>query len=1140
MSGFNEAATFHLTGPLPRGVTVLEASAGTGKTHAIAALATRFVAEGAVDISALLLVTFSRAATAELRLRVRTRLRESAEALRAATSGVTPGDAVDRALTDGVPPEEVAMRAARLEAAFADVDRATIMTTHEFCHAMLRGLGILAPQTPQSHLTEDLGWLADEVAADLYVQRYAQGDTPPPFPFAGAASERDDPGAREIARAAVHDAALLGGTDAPGAAGERAAFAAAVRAEVDRRKGRLRLFSFDDQLTRLDAALADPRTGELARTRLAERFPVVLVDEFQDTDPVQWSVLQQAFAPSSTVVLIGDPKQAIYGFRGGDVHLYTSATREAGALTTLRTNHRSDPGVVAGVATLFEGIALGEDIDVPAVAAARAPRLRGRPGTAWERGVQLRTLEAEKAISPWQAGDAIAADLVAVVTDLLGPDAPLRRADPAAAGLRPKDVAILVRSNGRGADLAAALTSVGIAATFSGTSSVFASDAARDWLTLLQALDRRRRPYLQRAWLTSFVGATVADLARADDTRTAAWSLWLHTWARVLGRGGVWALLAAIERDTDLSARLLACPGGERRVTDHHHLAEMLHERTTAGTPARPRELALWLAREIERASGDAERTRRLETDADAVQIMTIHRAKGLQWPVVLLPDAGASRKEPTDRGQALIVPGTDGRTLDVGGRRGAGRPDRWERWLVEEGDEALRALYVGLTRAESHVVAWWAHHWNTPTAPLHRLLQATRSADAPTRPRLAYPTDDLPAGGSPRLVDWLAGTQVGVTLLGDSVTVSGADDQKSPATAVAWPGAAERPAPSDLAVRAWRRTIDRGWRRTSYSGLTADVHELAHPIAEGPFVSDEPDEAGPPSGPGTPGPAEPTAPSADPRLAQPSPMAALPAGPAFGSLVHEVYEHVDATGVDWRDRLAGAVEAALVRWPVGGVDPAELAEAIAPTLLTPLGDLAPGAVLRDFGPGDRLSELDFEFPLANPRATVADLAELLTTHLGAGDPLAGYAERLAHPLLAEQQLHGFLTGSIDAVLRLAGPTRRPGYVVVDYKTNRLSAPGEALTLGHYTPAAMAEGMMASHYPLQALLYCVALHRFLAQRLAGYDPERDLAGVAYLFVRGMAGADTPVVGGAPLGVFTWHPPAELVLAVSRLLAGGAS
>jgi len=1093
---------FDLTGPLPRGTTVLEASAGTGKTFAIAALAARYIAEGVAAIDDVLLITFSRSATAELRSRVRERIRDTAEALRAAVNGVTPPDTVAAHLADA-PVEVVKERADRLSAAFARFDKAAIMTTHEFCHGMLAGLGILAPQTPQSTLVEDLRPLADEAAEDVYVRMFADTPNGAPFPFARQWDA--DPGARDIAWDVVNEVAELVGAGSPGPAGARVTFAESVRHEVDQRKSARRLFSFDDQLTRLDAALAHPESGEAARLRLSRRFPVVLVDEFQDTDPTQWSVLRHAFAGASTLVLIGDPKQAIYGFRGGDVHTYGMAVDAADEQTTLGTNHRSDPEVVEGVATLFEGVRLGTTIDVPTVRAARGPRLVATPGSPWASGVQVRAVEADKPIHPADARRAITEDLVGVVSELLGPGAPLRSSHRA---LRPSDIAVLVRSNSRGQEVATALVRAGVPATFNGSNSVLATAAAADWLDLLRALDQPRRPYLRRAFLTDFVGATVADIALADDDLLGQWSLHVHTWARVLERHGVPALLTAFDADTNFRARLLSRPEGERLVTDHRHLAELLHQQVSTSTPGKARELAAWIVKEREASSLGSDSTRRRDTDADVVQVMTIHRAKGMQWPVVLLPEVTHQRVADRDNGRSLVLPQGDGRLVDVAGRSTPARADRWERWRNEEGDEALRALYVGLTRAQSRVVAWWAHHWETSASPLHRLLHAPHDPGAPTRPALNYPTEELPGGGSPVGMAWLEGTQVACVV--------------APPRAASAPARAPSGVPiaTDLRTRTWARSIDRDWRRTSYSGLTAAAHEFAV-TAESALIGDE------------------WVPElevvADPAWVQPSPMAHLPAGAAFGTLVHAVYEHTDATGEHWQAALSDAVAEALRRWPLGGLDAATLASALGPSLSTPLGILAPGRTLRSFAPTDRLSEMDFEFPLDNPRATLSDVALLMAQHLPPDDLLADYPARLSHPGLADQVLHGFLTGSIDSVLRL-GPD--DGFLVVDYKTNRLAGPEEDLTLGHYTPTAMAEAMMASHYPLQALLYCVALHRFLRQRLPGYDPSRHLAGVLYLFVRGMAGPDTPLVDGTPLGVFAWRPPVALVTAVSRLLAGG--
>jgi len=252
--------------------------------------------------------------------------------------------------------------------------------------------------------------------------------------------------------------------------------------------------------------------------------------------------------------------------------------------------------------------------------------------------------------------------------------------------------------------------------------------------------------------------------------------------------------------------------------------------------------------------------------------------------------------------------------------------------------------------------------------------------------------------------------------------------------------------------------------------------------------------------------------------------------------VVHELFEQVDFAAPD----VAGAlVEAAAAAGADGlGVAPEDLAAGLLPVLHTPLGPLAGGRALADITRADRLDELEFELPLAGgdtPRygARLGGLARLLREHLPAGDVLAGYADALAE--VDDRALRGFLTGSIDAVLRVPGADGIPRFLVVDYKTNRLGTHGEPLTAWDYRGSAMAEAMRHAHYPLQALLYSVALHRFLRWRLAGYRPEVHLGGALYLFVRGMCGPETPVVEGMTCGVFEWSPPAALVVALSELL-----
>lgn len=262
--------------------------------------------------------------------------------------------------------------------------------------------------------------------------------------------------------------------------------------------------------------------------------------------------------------------------------------------------------------------------------------------------------------------------------------------------------------------------------------------------------------------------------------------------------------------------------------------------------------------------------------------------------------------------------------------------------------------------------------------------------------------------------------------------------------------------------------------------------------------------------------------------------MASLPVGATFGSLVHAVLETADPTATDLAAELTTRVHEQLVRWPVD-VDVEVLVDALVRVYDTPLGPLAGGVTLRSVG-RNKLAELDFELPLGaqdgDERVRLGQLAAILRRHLAAGDPLLPYAELLDNELLGGQVLRGYLTGSIDVVLRVG-----ERYLVADYKTNWLGPADESLLLGAYGPEPLAAAMGHSDYPLQALLYAATLHRYLRWRLPDYDPERHLGGVLYLYLRGMAGADSPVVEGNPTGVFSWSPPAALVLELSDLLDG---
>ncbi|MGH3441527.1 MAG: PD-(D/E)XK nuclease family protein, partial [Nitriliruptorales bacterium] len=325
-------------------------------------------------------------------------------------------------------------------------------------------------------------------------------------------------------------------------------------------------------------------------------------------------------------------------------------------------------------------------------------------------------------------------------------------------------------------------------------------------------------------------------------------------------------------------------------------------------------------------------------------------------------------------------------------------------------------------------------------------------------------------------------------------------------------------------------------WYRTSYSRLTVLAHEprIRSETAE-PLKDDEHLPAGVA---GSAGADE----DADLRSV-PLPLGDLPAGTAFGTFVHAVLEETAFDAGDLDDELALRVGEQLAHFPIDGVDREVLVGGLRRVLETPLGPLAGETCLAGVPQAARLDELGFELPLAGGDTptggvTLAGIGRLLEVHLDPDDPVAAYAERLAEPAL-QQTARGYLTGSIDLVLRV-GDDGDPRFLVVDHKTNRLAPPDEELTAWHYRRAALNEAMAAGHYHLQALLYTVALHRFLRWRLRepAYEPDRHLGGVLYLFLRGMTGADVPRSGGQPCGVFSWRPPTELVVALSDLLDQG--
>jgi len=1087
---------FDLLGELPakNSTTVLEASAGTGKTFALAGLVTRYIAEGEATLDQMLLITFSRAATQELRDRVR---RQIVDAVHAFDDESVVGDnEVLQYLVNAETAERDA-RKQRLRDALAAFDAATIATTHQFCQLVLRSLGVAGDTDTGVELVESLDDLVTEIVDDLYLRHFGREKQP----------VLSYPDALKLAREVVnHPATELRPKDPE--PDSRAAvcltFAENVMAELETRKRKRGILGYDDLLTRLADALAADDSA--ARSRMHRRWPIVMVDEFQDTDPVQWRVIERAFSGRSTLILIGDPKQAIYAFRGGDIVTYLSASQTAGTQMTLGTNYRSDAALLDRLQAVLGGTQLGhERIVVHDVAAKhQGSRLVGAPsGDPFRLRVVRRDAFGRTGTNTIAIGELrshIPKDLASDIGLLLASGATFDGKRVCAG-----DIAVIVERHIDADACYRALCDAGIPAVYAGNTNIFRSQAADDWLALLEAFDQPHRPGVVRAAAaTMFFGETAESLVHGGDAVTDRVAETLREWASHARERGIAAIFEAAQL-AGMGDRVLSWEGGERLMTDLAHVTQLLQEaahREHLTLPA----LRDWLRTQREQRSAAVEHARRLDNDAAAVQVMTVFGAKGLQFPIVYLPFAFNNNKQDPE---LILYHEGETRCLHIGGPDSADFNAIAKRGREEEASDDSRLMYVAMTRAQAQLIAWWAPTRDEPNGGLSRLLRGRRPGEAVV-PDVALPRQVSDDEAMARFREWEAAG--GPTIEISEVRPVPQQPPESP--------------PDTLDARHFHRTIDTNWRRTSYSGLiraaeTApvssepEVIELDDEVAEIPLTAD--------------------AVGAD----VPSPMADLPTGAKFGTLVHAVLESADPFAADLAAELEARIREHSVWWPVD-VEPAVLAAAMVPMHDTPLGPLTDGKTLRQIGLPDRMREMDFELPLAGgdlrasaPDIRLAHVGRLLQRHLPPDDPLAGYADRLTDAALGGQPLKGYLTGSVDAVLRVDGR-----YLVVDYKTNWLGDPARPLTAADYAQPRLIEAMMHSDYPLQALLYCVALHRFLRWRLAGYTPDEHLGGVMYLFLRGMCGPDTPVVDGHPAGVFSWRPPAALITALSDLLDAG--
>jgi exodeoxyribonuclease V beta subunit len=1206
-----------------KGSQLIEASAGTGKTFTISALYLRLVLGHGDERSGfgrellppqILVVTFTDAATKELRDRIRTRLAEAARFFR---QEIEAPDALIDDLRNDFPTEQWAGCASRLDIAAQWMDEAAVSTIHSWCQRMLRehafDSGSLFTQSLETDHSDLLGevlrdywrkfcypmtgdalnWVRENwggpaallprVRAMFGSDRAPVTQTPTQLieasiherretlktlksPWANWAAElhaicidgvtckvvdgrkmqeryfkpwfdkliawanddeqeqldlgtgftrltpdgiaeawKSNPPSHPAFEAMVELKVALDTLPTPDAAVlEHAAQWVGARFEEEKR--RRAEMGFDDMLLRLDAALRGSG-GERLATLIREQFPVALIDEFQDTDPVQYRIFDsiyrlEAHDESTGLFLIGDPKQAIYAFRGADIYTYLRArTATIGRLHTLGTNFRSSHGMVEAVNHVFEraesspigrGAFLFRSADhnpvpfqpVNSQGRKEVFQLDEQPVpalTVWQ-------LESDQPVSGTLYRQQMAASCASEIVRVLNagqqgragfakPGEPLN-------GVMPADIAILVRDGKEAQAVRGELSARGVRSVYlSDKDSVFAAQEAHDLLAWLKACaepDAERTLRAALACITLDLPLAELELLNQDELAWETRVMQFRDYRRIWRTQGVLPMLRRLLHDFKLPQTLIQRGDGERVLTNLLHLSELMQQAAAEldGEQALIRHLSEHLA-----LSGQAgeEQILRLESDEQLVKVVTIHKSKGLEYPLVFLPFICSTKP-------------VDGSRLPLHFHDAEGHAQislKPTAALIEQADderlaEDLRLLYVALTRAQH---ACWLG--------VADLKRGSTKGSILHRSALGYL---LGSGNvlaeSTQLVQWLQ------ALANDQPTVH--------VEAVPAPTEETFSAPrSEVALskpRLPRRSARENWWIASYSALRI-----------GDTITDSGDQS-------------PDSPQAqklfdDERLDPDAPRETLvsggdihrfPRGPNPGTFLHGLLEWAGGKGFAVAASDPVALEKVVAQrcnrrdWK-GWIN--TLTDWLSHLLRMPLrlgADVQPVAVSELDQLNQYRVEMEFWFACSNVDVAQMDALVRRFTHNGA--PRAA-AETVS--------LNGMFKGFIDLTFEHQGR-----YFVADYKSNWLGIDDEA-----YTNAAMENAILDHRYDLQYVLYLLALHRQLKARLADYDYDRHIGGAVFMFMRGSRAASQ--------GAWFTRPPRELIESLDRLFQGRA-
>ncbi|MEN8199984.1 MAG: UvrD-helicase domain-containing protein, partial [Thermodesulfobacteriota bacterium] len=799
-------------------------------------------------------------------------------------------------------------------------------------------------------------------------------------------------------------------------------------------------FSFDELIVQLARALSEAE-GEELQSQLAARFQVALIDEFQDTDAAQYRIFSTLFGGTSHYLfLIGDPKQAIYKFRGADIHAYFQARKSASQLLGLEKNYRSSPLLVEAVNSLFlqkRNAFVNGELPYHEVSAAKSPE----SWRLWEDDTPQPAMvycclesPAEDGAKPWTSGalqKALHASILTEIRRLLAGGS-LETDRGEMRRVTAGDVAILVRTNRQAEEFQQILTRASIPAIMSSRKSVFATKECEDLLRVATAVaspgdEGLLRTAMSCEWF-GLDGRSFLQLS-IDEQLMDEWMARFHDYHRFWHEQGFLAMMNKLFLQESVFENLCQLPLAERRIVNLNHLVELVQEAESLEHLGLSHSLQ-YLSAQMDSGERLDEAELRLESDEQAVKVVTMHAVKGLEYPIVFCPYL--YHRSARLRREKNCVISHDEQGQQVADLGSADFLLRRERAMEEELAEEVRLLYVALTRASCRCYVFWADvKGSNHTAPSQdSALSWVLSLDQ--CPDISSQVECIG-----KLCD---GERVECRSLSFPFDIGGGPSSE---------GLNEE----ELQCRSSSRaSLSGDWLMTSYSALAALKGSGAHVLAP---------------------PGEPVRESSRPTFR-------LPMGAGFGNVVHgllEDYPFSLLAGVDdYEEEILGQCR----RFGVS-LEPDQLMGMLREMLCAPLtaGEGGDSFSLLDPDEGALLKEMPFYFHLRQ------ESTERINALLAFSDVVLPVEPRI---------LKGYLTGFVDLVCRY-----RSRYYIMDYKSNFL---GE--TFSDYGRDALVAAMREHNYGLQYWIYTLVLHRYLANAIPGYSYEHDFGGVFYLFTRGMS------------------------------------